>query len=319
MLERPHDLRESPGVQPDPFSEILALAKAEATVTGHLDAGGPWSIRFPARDKVQFFAVVRGTCWARLEGEDEPVHFETGDIGLMPLMQPTVLASARDSGVPTIEGTDLFGIGRTRAKVGDGKDFAYIGGQVLLDARHGRLLTDVLPPWIHIRAGSPHAAAFRIVLDQLVAEGAADLPGATIAIAHLTQLLFVQILRAHTNAGGPMPAGWLRAVGDPRIAPALRLLHAEPARDWHLEELAKACAMSRTVFAAHFKESAGVAPLTYLNQWRMRLAERALREGTTAIATIAQSLGYASESAFSNAFKRTTGMSPRAFRTTTAS
>jgi AraC-like DNA-binding protein len=109
-------------------------------------------------------------------------------------------------------------------------------------------------------------------------------------------------------------AGWLRALGDPRIAPALRLMHDDPARPWQLDELAKACAMSRTTFAFHFKKSAGVAPLTYLAQWRMRLAERTLRERNTPVALIAQSLGYTSESAFSNAFKRMTGQSPKAYR-----
>lgn len=91
-------------------------------------------------------------------------------------------------------------------------------------------------------------------------------------------------------------------------------MHADPARSWHLDELAKACAMSRTTFAFHFRKIAGVAPLTYLTEWRMRLAERALREETTPVAVVARSLGYTSESAFSNAFKRVTGNSPKRYR-----
>jgi AraC-like DNA-binding protein len=115
-----------------------------------------------------------------------------------------------------------------------------------------------------------------------------------------------------------MPAGWLRALADPRIAPALRLMHSDPGRDWHLEELAKASAMSLTTFAFHFKAVAGVAPLTYLTEWRMHLAQRALREEDTPVAVIARSLGYTSESAFSNAFKRVTGGSPKAYRSAAA-
>jgi AraC-like DNA-binding protein len=111
-----------------------------------------------------------------------------------------------------------------------------------------------------------------------------------------------------------MPAGWLRALADARAAPALRLMHSEPGRAWRLEELAKACAMSRTTFASHFKMVSGKAPLTYLTDWRMRLAEHALLAETTPVARISQTLGYSSESAFSNAFKRTTGRSPRAYR-----
>ncbi|TIW06219.1 MAG: helix-turn-helix transcriptional regulator, partial [Mesorhizobium sp.] len=68
--------------------------------------------------------------------------------------------------------------------------------------------------------------------------------------------------------------------------PALRLMHGDPARAWHLEELAKACAMSRTSFAVHFRTVAGIAPLAYLTEWRMRLAERALREERTPVAVV---------------------------------
>lgn len=47
--------------------------------------------------------------------------------------------------------------------------------------------------------------------------------------------------------------------------------------------------MSRTSFAFHFRRTAGVAPLTYLTQWRMHLAERALREEDTPVAVLARS------------------------------
>ncbi|NOU27947.1 MAG: helix-turn-helix transcriptional regulator [Polyangiaceae bacterium] len=68
--------------------------------------------------------------------------------------------------------------------------------------------------------------------------------------------------------------------------------------------------------AVHFKSVARVAPLTYLTACRMRLAERALREDGPSIFELAASLGYASESALSHAFKRGTGDSPRTYRTT---
>jgi AraC-like DNA-binding protein len=126
--------------------------------------------------------------------------------------------------------------------------------------------------------------------------------------------MFVQILRAHLQSSDPLAAGWLRAVADKRIAPALRLMHAEPGRAWKLGQLAKTAAMSRTAFAVHFKAVAGVAPLTYLTHWRMRLAERALREENVSVSVLARSLGYASDSAFSNAFKRVVGSAPRLYR-----
>ena len=91
-------------------------------------------------------------------------------------------------------------------------------------------------------------------------------------------------------------------------------MHDEPGRAWRLTELAKAAGMSRARFAQRFKAAAGVPPLGYLTDWRMRMAQRRLREETVGVIEIARSLGYKSESAFSHAFKRVTGIGPRAYR-----
>ncbi len=305
-------LRDSSQMHADPFSDILKLTHAESLVTGGFTAGGRWALRFPVPTKIKFFAVVKGSCWVTIDGEPEARQFKTGDVGLLTAQRAFVLSS--EPGVEPLDAMSIFSGGKSPvARIGEGEDFGYIGGHVLLDPTSGGLLSDVLPPWIHVPAASAQATSFRWLLEQLVNERAADLPGAQLVSAQLAQLLFIQILRAHLRTSNPM-SGWLRALSDPRIAPALRLMHGDPARPWHLEELAKACAMSRTTFALRFRTSAGVAPLAYLAQWRTRLAERSLREESKPVAIIAQSLGYGSESAFSNAFKRMTGRSPKAYR-----
>jgi AraC-like DNA-binding protein len=98
------------------------------------------------------------------------------------------------------------------------------------------------------------------------------------------------------------------------LRPALGLMHAEPGRRWGLEELARAAAMSRTSFAERFRTVTGLPPLTCLNRWRMLLAQRALRDGDVRVRSPALELGYASESAFSTAFKREVGESPLRYR-----
>jgi len=247
-------LRDRTIMSGDPFSDILKFTNAESLATGGFSAGGAWAIRFPAPDKIKFFAVVKGTCWVSIDGNDEPFCFASGDVGLLTAKRSFVLAS--DPSVVPVDAMALFsGAGRSTV----------------------------------------------------------TLPGAQLVSAQLSQLLFIQILRAHLQTSSPM-TGWLRALGNPRIAPALRLMHGDPARSWHLDELASACAMSRTTFASHFRASAGVAPLAYLAEWRMRLAQRRLREENAPVAVVAQSLGYSSESAFSHAFKRMTGHSPKAYR-----
>jgi AraC-like DNA-binding protein len=313
MLVNADYLRNSTEMNADPSSDILKLTRTESLVTGGFTAGGSWAVRFPAPTTIKFFAVVRGQCWVSINGEKAPIRFSTGDVGLMAAPRSFVLAS--EPGLTPIDAMKVFsGAGRTTAQLGDGRDFAHIGGHVLLDFRSGMLLANVLPPWIRVDASKTQATAFRWMLSQLVEERSDGRPGANLASAYLAQLLFIQILRAHMETATVMSPGWFRAMSDRRLAPALTLMHGDPARSWRLAELAEACAMSRTTFALRFKSAAGVAPLTYLAEWRMRLAEQALLDDTRPIAVIAESVGYTSESAFSNAFKRMTGHSPRDYR-----
>lgn len=295
----------------DLFSDILTLANAQSVITGAFEAGGAWSVRFPPPALIKFFGIVRGSCWLQVEGEAADVRLEPGDVFLLSAPRAFVLTTDRQ-----LEPLDAMAVFRDRpAKIGEGDAFQLLGGHVELDPGSGDLLTAVLPPLLLARAGSPHAAMSHWVLAQLVQERAADLPGAGVASEQLAHLLFIHILRAHLAETSQFPPGWLRAITDKQLAPALRLMHGEPGRSWQLGELAKAAGMSRTTFATRFRTAAGVPPLTYLTAWRMRLARRALLDGTTPVSTIAYSLGYTSESAFSHAFKRTTGVAPKGLRT----
>ncbi|MFZ6647977.1 AraC family transcriptional regulator [Undibacterium sp. TJN25] len=306
-------MRDSTEMQTDPFSDILKFANAQSVVSGGFTTGGPWAIRFWPKGKIKFFAVVKGHCWLSTGGESAPVLVEAGDVFLLSAQGPFILAG--DLETAPVESAAIFTPGAcTITQLGDGSGSFLIGGHVRLDALSGELLADVLPPLIHVRASSARAKVLQWIVDQLVHEGASEFPGADAASAQLAQLMFVQLLRAYLTDADALPAGWLRTLGDARLAPALRLMHGDPAHQWQLEELANAAAMSRTTFALRFRTAAGVPPLTYLFHWRMRLAERALRDGNATMAALAASLGYTSESAFSNAFKRTTGMAPKRYR-----
>jgi AraC-like DNA-binding protein len=240
------------------------------------------------------------------------VHIEAGDVLLLSAQRSYVLAG--DLAATPIDALTVFTGKVKTARLGEREDCIQIGGHILLDPTSGRILADVLPPLIHVRADSSRATVLQWLLEQLIREQAAELPGGSLATKQLAQLMFLQILRIHLAASGPLAAGWLRAVTDPRLAPALRLMHGHPEQSWELEDLAKAAGMSRTTFAVHFKAIAGVAPLAYLTQWRMRLAQRALREGDIPVSVLAGKFGYGSESAFSNAFKRVIGQAPKHYR-----
>jgi AraC-like DNA-binding protein len=301
------------GVDGDPLTDILTLASARCVEVGKLEAGGSWALRFPPPRKIKFVAVVKGACWLTVEGEVEALRIETGDVFVLPAQRSFVLAG--DLNAPQVDGLKVFldALDQT-VKVGDGDDFFAVGAHVTFDPKRGAVLAEVLPSLLHVRASSAEAPAIRWLLDQLANEVAVDRPGSALASRQLAQLLFVQIIRSYLQSSGSRSAGWIKALGDERIAPALRLMHQDPARAWQLSALAKEACMSRTSFALRFKATVGVAPLTYLQNLRMRLAEHELREGSAPVSQLGLSLGYASESAFSSAFKRTTGMAPKRYR-----
>ena len=72
--------------------------------------------------------------------------------------------------------------------------------------------------------------------------------------------------------------------------------------------------MSRSAFAARFKDLVGETPMQYVTRWRMDVASTWLQEREEPIGEIGEQLGYQSEAAFSRAFKRAIGQSPGAVR-----
>ena len=317
MFDLPIYMRESLIMKNDPFSDFLQLIRARSVMSGGLVTGGAWAIDIPPPDKIKFWGVLRGSCWLLVEGVQAPIRIEQGDVFL--LSSPRAVVMASDLAAPRVGIGDVLKhrVGAI-AHHGSGDDCFVIGGNVELSADYDQLLLDALPPFIHVRAGTRRAETLSWLMNQLVQEREDDPPGAGVASTQLAHLMFIQILRAHFDSTSSLATGWLRAVTDKRIAPALQMMHAEPGRSWHLEELARASAMSRPTFAMYFKTVAGVAPMTYLTQWRMRLAKQALRENRVQIGDVGRSLGYTSESAFSNAFKRVTGHSPMHFKSGSA-
>ena len=94
---------------------------------------------------------------------------------------------------------------------------------------------------------------------------------------------------------------------------AITSMHDEPARGWTVEQLGQRAGMSRSIFALKFKQKVGVSPMEYLARWRMLLAGDRIANTSDSISEIAQSLGYESSSAFTKAFKKVMGCSPRQY------
>jgi AraC-like DNA-binding protein len=171
-------------------------------------------------------------------------------------------------------------------------------------SRGGRQTTDVQRP-----AGTWLSTTLRYTIN----EAALPRPGNAAMLGRLTEMMFLQILREYMHQLPSGQTGWLAGLQDPHVGKALRLMHAEPARRWTVEALAREAATSRSALAQRFTELLRESPMRYLAGWRIQLARQMLREDSHSIPEIAERVGYESEAAFSRAFKRLVGKPPAAW------
>lgn len=297
----------------DPLSDVLSLLRPKSAISAGLDAGGDWAIHFPPHEGIKFNAVMRGSCWVQVEGEPETQRIEAGDCFLLTRGRPFKFAT--DLALPAIESPTIYdravdGI----ATCNDGGDFFLIGGRFSFEGDHAALLFDALPAVLHVHDASAQAAVLRWALEQLASELKTRPPGGALMAEHLSQIMLLQVLRLWLGSEAPKAPGWLGALSDPRLSRAIGAMHAEPCRKWSVAELASLAGMSRTSFAERFRNVVGRTPLDYLINWRIRLAADRLRRTDERVSSIASSVGYESEAAFSTTFRRVMGTSPGRYR-----
>jgi AraC-like DNA-binding protein len=171
-----------------------------------------------------------------------------------------------------------------------------------------------LPAMIILLGGrGPALEGLEVARRMLLIEMQSPSQGSAVMVARILDLLFIQILRAWA-AGTDAEPNWLAGALDPQIGPALTAIHRNPGQDWTVEELARACNLSRSAFAARFVARVGKPPATYLAHVRLDAATGLLRDTTLPVALIAENVGYASEAAFSRAFTRRYGTPPARWR-----
>lgn len=191
---------------------------------------------------------------------------------------------------------------------------------ILIECRYDKemiqpLLT-VLPP-ILPEINNDDDIVFEVVeieIKLLKFESARERMGKTAVINHWASIMMIECLRIYIESLPEAADSWLKAMKDPYLAKALAAMHEAPSRSWTINKLAEVAGMSRSSFAQRFKDVVGLPPLTYLIDYRLRLAARYLRLQQNSISRISDLVGYASDSTFSQAFKRVYGVSPNAYR-----
>ena len=130
----------------------------------------------------------------------------------------------------------------------------------------------------------------------------------------LSELMFVEVLRRHLRECPEPQSGWLEGLRHPLVGRVLGLLHTDIAAPWTLSGLARQVGASRSALAESFARVVGMPPMQYLASWRMQVAANRLLDESVKVYSVASEVGYESEAAFSRAFKRVVGVSPKAWR-----
>lgn len=319
MSERPDDVSNRPAAvddQTDVMSDVLQTMRFTTLFFGRFELGAPWALQVPQKPTSSFYVVARGDLRLSVEGLEQPLYLSTGDVVLVPRGSRHALDDgSRRAPAPR----DFIPGERLRAPFpvprlgGAGPVTALVSGCFSFSAGAGHPLLGAFPPAIHLPAQDPRATpALAATVQLIVTESTLPGPGSAIVLGRLADVLLVCSLRMQTGPGGPGQG--LRALSDPAVGAALRLMHQRPADPWTVERLASSVGMSRSAFAVRFHELVGETPLRYLAGWRMAKASLWLRETSDSLPRIAERAGYESPAAFSKAFKQWRGVGPAEYR-----
>ncbi len=293
----------------DPLSDVLSLLKLKSYMARGLDICDPFSYHFPASEGLKCYATLKGSCWLSLDDDSHPLRLLQGACVLLPTGRSFRLYS--DPNLPALE-PEVFLEGAPEGfvtKRNGGGSLLLLGVHFTFTETYAKFFLGSLPAVIHLEQESDRES-LRLSLEAIMEELRESQPGNFLVAQQLAYVLLVRALRLHLQ-GSRSDVGWLAALGDQRLSAALTVMHDQPGHSWTLESLARRAGMSRSRFAARFKNAVGVAPMDYLTRWRMLLAGDRLQSSQEAISAIALNLGYESESAFGKAFKRVMGTSPR--------
>lgn len=312
----------------DALSETLRVVRLAGAIFINARFTAPWGYQSPCADMaapvlhpgaervVIYHLITEGECHVAMDGEP-PVHLIAGDVVVFP--QGDAHGMSSQPGLVPTHSRRLDEVLTRRPRQlsfgGGGATTRLVCGYMACDARLGRLLLTGLPRMIRVNVRGSNAGAWlEASVRYALAEARSPRPGGAGVLDKLAEVLFIEVLRLYVNEQVEGRRGWLAGVGDRIVGATLNALHKDPARAWTLDELARTAGASRSVLAERFMLLVGSSPIQYLTQWRMLLASNLLRSSSASMTSIAQDVGYQTDTAFSRAFRREFGSPPATWR-----
>jgi AraC-like DNA-binding protein len=299
------------------FADLLRSIRLRRSFYFLPELQAPWGFSI-ARKGAVFHIVVHGTCWLEVKGV-AAIQLSAGDFVVVPRGRAHLMRNTRATPVE-----NFFDLVKRSAPDKRGAFSAGGNGPVTrlvcggMQFENGPMdpLLAVLPPLIHVKGKEGEAAPWlRATVVHILEELNLQRPGAEAVVTRLADILFIQAVRSHFDEDhAAAESGWLAAVRDPHIGPAVALLHEHPQELWTVASLAHRVALSRSVFATRFTQLVGEPPLRYLTRLRLNVATTRLRSSNDKLSAIAAAAGYESVAAFIKVFKRHFRMTPGEYR-----
>jgi len=296
----------------DPLSELLHASGVRGSLISRAELGAPFGVVATAQPRAVFHVPVHGDAVIEADGREEA--FGPGDVVVLPRGAAHTIRDPLGTvrcGIETFARREEPGALPVLVDDREQVDVDLLCGTFHLGGPAGAWLMDPMEELVVVR-GTPSTAAYlRATVTLLDGEVAHGGPGASLVSDRLVELLVVHIVRGFARQAGDV--GWFAGIADEHLGPLLQQLHRRPAEPWSLERMARVAGLSRTRFVARFRDRVGMPPSAWLTEWRVAVAQRALRGGS-AISEAADEAGYASEASFTRAFKRVAGETPSAWR-----
>ncbi|MBW7971254.1 AraC family transcriptional regulator [Bradyrhizobium sp. BR 10289] len=298
----------------DILAQVLDRIRLGGTLLYHFELGHPWHLELPARPYALFHYLSEGTATLALAQGPE-IQMTAGDFVVITRGEPHVFYSDRGAEPLQIKDIDRassrFGVVRHGSRV---KPLAtMICGNFTVSRPVLGSVMELLPPVLQLKPKTD-SGWLEAILRRMISEFALERPGQRVALSRLTEVLFVEVLRSWISSLDPGQGGWLGAISDPHIGPALKLIHENPERPWALSDLGRRVGLGRSAFSARFTRLVGQPMQRYVIERRMVEAAFLLETTDESIAQIASRVGYETPAAFSKLFQRHHGLSPGRYR-----
>lgn len=322
MTGTPKNLSETP-----PLAKALEQLRLEGAIFFRSEFTESWSFESaptsaagmlrPGAERLLYFHIVaQGECWTSLS-DGERHWAKRGDVIVCPFGDVHFMGGTAEAEAVSIlklidpppwETLPILrhGSGGDRCDIVCGWLHS---DDPLFDPR-----MSALPPIFVVR---PEGAAAKWVdasVEYALSATSENGSSTQLSSTRVSELLVVEVLRMHLATAPAADQGWLAALRDPVLAPALARLHDKPDEKWTVAELASASSVSRSLLDERFRRVLGRSPIRYLTDWRMHQAKSLLASTDLNVAQVARRVGYDSVEAFSRAFKRSHGRPPSALR-----